>query len=94
LYAKRLRNLRRFFMRIIQAIVLKEIIMWVEDDLVIGKELMKKPPIQMKHPSTSPLNKPQTKKAETEPLPEGYIQEPHADYGLLNDEIDPDNVKK
>ncbi len=24
---------------------------------------------------------------EGEPLPEGFIQEPHADYGSLNDEI-------
>jgi len=22
-----------------------------------------------------------------EPLPEGYIQEPHADYGILNDDL-------
>ncbi len=49
----------------------------------------------MRHPSTSPIKKKATvKKTEAEPLPEGYIQEPHADYGLLNEEIDKDNVKK
>lgn len=56
---------------------------------------MKKTDIQLKHTSTSPIKKKApVKKVEPEPLPEGFIQEPHADYGLLNDEIDKDNVKK
>ncbi len=31
---------------------------------------------------------------EGEPLPEGFIQEPHADYGVLNNEITGNKTNK
>jgi len=48
---------------------------------------MKKKTIELKNPPVKPNQKKALKKAiEEEPLAEGFIQEPHADYGLLNDE--------
>ncbi len=48
---------------------------------------MKKNTIELKHPPVTPSKKKELKKpVEAEPLAEGFIQEPHADYGLLNDE--------
>jgi len=55
---------------------------------------MKKAAPQRKHPTPTPKKKTPVKKVVTEPLAEGYIQEPHADYGLLNNDLDKDNVKK
>lgn len=52
-----------------------------------GRIIMKKNTIELKNPPVKPNQKKALKKAvEEEPLAEGFIQEPHADYGLLNDE--------
>lgn len=56
---------------------------------------MKKNTIELKHPPV-PSNKRKVLKEpiEAEPLAEGFIQEPHADYGLLNDETNVEPVTK
>ena len=56
---------------------------------------MKKAAPQMKHPTPSaPKKKAQTKKIMKEPLAEGFVQEPHADYGTLNDEMNEEDIRK
>lgn len=56
---------------------------------------MKKDTIELKHPPVTTSKKKTLKKpVEAEPLAEGFIQEPHADYGLLNDETNVEPVTK
>lgn len=55
---------------------------------------MKKPVLKTKHPVKTPAKKAPARKTGNEPLPEGYIQEPHSDYGTLNDELNFEKDKK
>jgi hypothetical protein len=58
------------------------------------RDRMKKAEPQMKRPTITIKKKPTVKKEVKEPLAEGFIQEPHADYGSLNNDLDKAEPKK